>query len=659
MNFQNLMQSIIEGYNQGVTEMCNPNPQQNEPQGYGQGVTPVYSSSTRRNDPQGCDQGGTYLHNPGPISIVPVSERVPGYFDLPTVRSEDNETVTVREFSGKLYVETENARPQLILEKAIKKIRYVRPDKLYNRENFYIVEFRNNPHPIYISEKDFYHASKFLNLLAMGCNSPVKLYKRSGQKTAELLRSYFSANADTAEIRFYCGWLPTEEGWKFILANGKTHGMRPLDFASDKKAMKPALDDNKAVSNLWVSAELYAAERCVTMMETIQSTAQRGVIFLWLHISALYSLLEGLGFRFPLGFCLFSTRVNPNKIMKKLLEWYDDPAINLSDKKDCLIKSILERKDQPLFLCDNGENSDNISTLIQVVQTGMVSWLRNSEEQSKLQAAPVVLTNIVSPLLVSPYFFILDLSTVEFAEDAFKTVSSLHKYLPDYFRCFSSFLEKNIDLLQQALNRGMQKALSLADEWEISEDGCTSLGIFYGVAEIVSKYYDSLAPQPELARRMNHIFGEDWVDFLRQEFQNNADCMGNLSDLAKTFMTVAGTKLLHGNFEKKTRNGRSLNNDETTGNDGVVYMDDQFYYFTRMAFSSVCKACGASGPAMIHALRNANLLHGQSVNSSTVMTRITTYDIYGCARSERVYKFKQEDIAEANVNMNYYQGGLR
>ena len=62
---------------------------------------------------------------------------------------------------------------------------------------------------------------------------------------------------------------------------------------------------------------------------------------------------------------------------------------------------------------------------------------------------------------------------------------------------------------------------------------------------------------------------------------------------------------------------------------------------------------------MIHALRNANLLHGQSVNSSTVMTRITTYDIYGCARSERVYKFKQEDIAEANVNMNYYQGGLR
>ena len=108
MNFQNLMQSIIEGYNQGVTEMCNPNPQQNDPQGYGQGMTPVYSPSTRRNDPQGCDQGGTYLHNPGPISIVPVSERVPGYFDLPTVRSEDNETVTVREFSGKLYVETEN-----------------------------------------------------------------------------------------------------------------------------------------------------------------------------------------------------------------------------------------------------------------------------------------------------------------------------------------------------------------------------------------------------------------------------------------------------------------------------------------------------------------------------------------------------------------------
>lgn len=619
----------------------------------------MYFNNTQPNYPQQYTQGAFFPNYYTPMQMMQQYAPSPLCIITTPNRYEESETVDVKEYSGKLYVEEENCRPHLVLDAGINKIFYVRPDKLYNHENFYIVAFRSIDEPVLIFEKDYLDVKKFLTQLEMGCHKQVRLYKKSGRRTAELLRNYFSSKAEIAEIKFYCGWIAGVEGWQFRLANGKTHGTRPLDLGTNPNALKPALDVNKDIPYLDASAELFGAERFVTMMETIQSAEQRSVIFLWLHISALYSLLEGLGFRFPLGFCLFTPRVNPYQIMKKLLEWYGDSPISLSDKKDCLLRSIVERKDQPLFLCDNGENSNNISTLIQLVQTGNVSQIPNSEAQAKLQAPLVVLTNAVSPILVSSYFFTLDLSTAEFTENAFETVSSLHRYLPDYFVRFSSFIEKNIDLLREALNRGMRTALSLADEWEISDDGCTSLGIFYGVAELVSEYYNNLRPQPDLAVRMNRVLGENWDDFLRQVFQNNADCRGNYSDLATIFMAVARENLLRGNFEKRSRDGKPLNVYESTGSDGVVYMDDQFCYFTRKAFSSVCKACDASGPMVIHALRIANLLHGQSVNASTVMTRITTYDVYGCIRTERVYKIRREDIAEANVNINCYQGGLR
>lgn len=174
-------------------------------------------------------------------------------------------------------------------------------DSRYRQPDVYVIQFANSS-PLVISEKEFQKPELLVNKLSSAVGKPVARL-RSTRKIGQLLQNFFSAAAKELYIPFYSGWKQVDDRWHFCLLGSSTHGQIPL-----KLPVTQQLPDilEREVPPLAASETLHAVNRISALMKSIESSELQSTIFLFIHVSSIYSLLGGIGFSPRLGLCLYS-----------------------------------------------------------------------------------------------------------------------------------------------------------------------------------------------------------------------------------------------------------------------------------------------------------------------------------------------------------------
>lgn len=119
-----------------------------------------------------------------------------------------------------------------------------------------------------------------------------------------------------------------------------------------------------------------------------------------------------------------------------------------------------------------------------------------------------------------------------------------------------------------------------------------------------------------------------------------SDRLLNCGSLTTQFIEVARSL-----FEGGSLHGCPMGH-QADVNSNTVYFDDEHLAFTMPAMSTVCRSLGQSRPLVLRTLAEAGMLRGKPVNEGTFLTRISTYNVYGIRKSERVYLFDREAFDE-------------
>lgn len=545
----------------------------------------------------------------------------------------------ITENAHQLWVADKRGIMHVLLEINFDHVYYVTHDFMYNRGAFYAIAIHNVPGYLVISEKDFYRPSQLLNAIAKASGKKLRLYK-SERQTSELLRQHVSSIATELHIPFYLGWQPVGDSWKFEIVNSSTHGMLSHNPAIPSEYSKPSTEISP-------SATLLATEQFILLMETIVNPDIRCTICLWFHASVLSSLLASKGYRIPLGLCLYTSDSKVRRHLEATFSWFGDLPITLATPTKRFICRIAERKDQPLLVRDSTGHKENAEILLHSMESGEIP-LEVSKEVScpALHSLPTVISECVSILSSSPHFATIDVDRRDLAPCTEETLTALNRYITDYLRCFTEYVSTHIDELTMYVSCGIDDVTSdeIGEYEGLSEDGITTYGILLGIQQMISGFYHSLAPNKELEVRMHNLLFPSHFSIFRTALLNAADSNCNVDDLASLFLSITNHMIDQNQFDARSIHDAKIDVPCNESKLGIVYADEFSICLTRHAFKAICTACDVSGPMMLKALSDAELLKGTRVNSETMQTRITVYDACGKAKVARVYKFEREAI---------------
>lgn len=536
---------------------------------------------------------------------------------------------------SRLCVVDKRGQRHVIFDAIIDVVLYFHPQEPYSVKPYYLIGIRNVPEPIFISEDDCRRRGNLISVLSRATNKPVCYYV-SELRTADLLRQYLDSISTDMSPLFYWGWRKTDEQWQYQLYQGTTHKRR-------RQVSLPVSVPDDHSAELTPTSELIAAEQFASLLETISAPDIRAILCLWLHAAVLSTPLEDLGHRIPLGLCFFSSDACVQRHLEALLNWYGDITISLDTPFESFVDQLIERKDQPLVLLDCCSSKKNIDMLSMVISSGRIIHENNKEDINvPLVSTLTLLSNSVTNLNTSSLFATIDVGEQDLTKCSSERLVGLSRYLPEYLRGFTAFTAGHIEDLLKFISHGMDTAAELGED--INYEGMKTLGILLGIQDLVHSYYDQLSPNGQLAPRLDSLLSQDWLPLLHNALCHAAASGSDTSDLVGQFCNVFHRMLDLHRFDISQMCLTEATGSGSTETIGTLYADETSINFTRKAFRAVCRACNVSSPVLLKALREANLLHGATINGSTFQTRITVYDCYGRSHVKRVYQFDRMDL---------------
>lgn len=518
----------------------------------------------------------------------------------------------------------------------------IRADARYCQPDVYVIQFVN-ARPLVIAEKEFQKPELLVNQLSSAVGKPVARL-RSTRKIGQLLQNFFSAAAKELYVPFYSGWKQIGDRWDFCLFGSSTHGQIPLKLPVTEQ-LPNFLE--KPVPLLAVSEVLHAVERICALMDSLTSKTLQSVVFLFVHVSLIYSLLDGLGFRPRVGLCIYSPEPRVLACLDKLFNWYGDSNIAMSLPSKKFLDRLTERKDQPLVIQDSSQNEGNVGILLNAMETNSIPLAERSGTEQSLQALPTVLSGKLSALSFSPQFVLLEALGKDLQDNAFARISMLVKYLPDYLHAFAHYVSDHVHELEQEISTAMSNIYAACPEdIALTEDALSMLGILMGVQNTVRAFHNDLLPSDDLAERLRSLLPPNLPNELMRLMQQSSTYADSDSAIASQFSAVVLENIQLEKFDvRDVLNGSQLNSAGKCEL-GTVYQDEDFYYFTRQAFTSVCHMCKSSSPVVLHALSAQGILSGTPVNGSTFLTRKTIVDQEGQRSVKALYKIEQAALEE-------------
>lgn len=513
-------------------------------------------------------------------------------------------------------------------------------DAMYGCESFYFFKLVGDRMPIVITKKDFENPKKIMIQLSQGLQVPLGDIKT---KAAEVraLQQRIAANSYRLKLPFYEGWQKTPQGWLFQLRGGSTHGMRAFDPTGFAIMSEPTVVD------ISPTTALTASEQVAGLLECFENSQVRGVIALWLHVAALYSLLEGHGYRPAMGLYVYSDSKLAVTIIEKIMSWYQDIPISMAEPSRVFRNHLQERKDQPLLLVDAAGTGENAGILLSALKIGAISC---RDKCTPLQALPTVIGSVTTALNASSLLLPLEVFSNDLSRDAFSRVKSHLPYLAEYIHGFIAFASSNNEMISRALSETADQVYGDQISEEFTLEAVNMMIVLYAVERIVHHYHAFLNPSSHVAKKLADMLSSEAVyNTTYGMFMHAMNC-GSSDDLLQCFAAILQKKLRRGDFCYISKDG---NTKKSQGNDGKVYFDDSYLYLDRDAFSSMVQACSASSPTVLRALETAGMLYGRPVNTETRMTRIKVRDAENMSTVIRVYKISQEDIE--NKGIEYHE----
>ena len=520
--------------------------------------------------------------------------------------------------SGRTYTTGTTGRVVEVLDAEIEKAIRLDFRPPYSRREVYVIALRGHRQNLTMDSEQFNCDRLLVQAFREfpGLHVP---HCRTTRQTADLLRQAIADRIEVIQPAFWGGWHRCgEQAFAFgLLPNGSTHATPngPIGMPV------PAAPLSEAVASISVSRFLGSFQMQSPCHET-------WLLWLIFHTAALYSLLRGLSYPFPLAFFILVDHAVDQSKLENLFEWYGDPLISLCFPPEIVMNKLLRRKDQPLLILDDRGGkaaARNATALETVLSSQQVPWRKGREERHfPLQALPVILSTAASSLAVHPNIVVLELPSDNFCVrlDADGAVRA------EYLHAFIRFTGDHITHLQNLLEKEGNQALSWSKSKELTTNCVKAASILLAVNSFVREFYRSLGqdvPALECALADN-------VDWLLDLMAQTSEKLLDYGDLAAQFVDVARSMLEAGalcpcpvKYEEEPASN-------------AVYFDEGSLGFTISAMTKICQQLGQSRPVVLRALAQANLLQGKPVNSGTLLTRIGIWNVYGIRKTQRVYK---------------------
>lgn len=533
--------------------------------------------------------------------------------------AEQANSEVIRCADSKTYTYSKTGRLLLLMNRCVEgalHITYLFPS---HREPFYAIYLDNMSTPLCLCESDYLNDTKLLTAIQEIPGVEISL-RLSNKKLATLLRQAISQRITTTNFYPYAGWKLDSGNFCYeIFDNMTTHCVEEPLFIDRKPLDKPSLAVTTA-----------AANRFRPYFTVIRNNTTRWLMFLWFHAAALYSLLRQLDCEIQLALCIFTTDADCLTYVKRLFCWFGDSPLTMDIAPSDFNAALLARKDQPLFVCDQGR-LDNSKVNMKTLETLLVNKrvpLKSKETTSfPVQALPTILSGRVSAISCAPEVLTLEVDDDEFDRDAWARLSQHSAMSWDYIASFVAYTEEHLSELRSALSHGWNEAVELSDG-DLNERCTQTMGVLLGLDHFLTSFNKScisdptISPIAPLADRM--------IVQLRDLMTQTTQKGENLS-LTDLFIEATRSHIRTGNLSLAhiNRCPSELSN--------LVLFDDRRLHFTTSAFREVCKSLYQSRPVILHALADAELLTGKRTNDSTFMSRIGTYNVYGVNETLRVY----------------------
>lgn len=526
-----------------------------------------------------------------------------------------------------LYAVDVDDRFHFLSEMQIHSVIHVKPNVLYKKGDFY--EIKVNDSVIHLTPTEYDNNTTVYNKLIEASNCPIKKFV-SDVKLKKLFKEFLSTKYSEIALDFYFGWKRKENNpdqFAFYLFNEKTHAIAK-NMALDIVPNDLVLPEHK---HLTVIPHAYAynsfqntlAQNIATLFETITNTKLRSIFFLTVHAAALYSLLMELGSPLNIGLFINCENARINHSFCNLFKWYDDDPIPISET-DAAFKSLLsQRKDQPLLIKDFNCKTDNRDTLTTSIRNGSIYKLfSNSENQAKLQALPIIISDYHSPFSVSSEFIHLEITSSDLSEDACATMRRFTEVLHEYIKYFIAFVQKNTDLLKRHLTSAKDSVFrEKCNDIELTEQKLLALCCLRGLEKIIRDYHESFSIEESTTSRLNNLISADWYDFVFSQLSNHdyedtfTPIIRHFSDALKDFLRKNEI------FDMRKRSDPKNGTNCDPNKKGIVYLFDNCVCLSKEAFSYVRDSCNIPPRKLLEAFRETEFLIESNWNTECAPTR--------------------------------------
>lgn len=532
--------------------------------------------------------------------------------------AEEGYSQILENSSDCIYVNGRNGSWLRLMNRSFQRALHVLPQPPSPLLPSYVVWLSGNEAPLVLSEKEYLSDTCFLTRLHDIPGVEI-IIRRSIKTTVTLLRQAVSRHLTVCQLPFYGGWQAADKGkYTFQLLQGKaTHqtgcsALFPTEAADMSSAVAAA-----------------AATRFWPIFDALIDPEMRWLTFLIYHTAAVFSLLRALGFPLQVGFSFSSQEPGVLSFLEQLFSWYGDGCLSLDMRSQAFLNGILERKDQPVLVQSSWRTQNaapNAAELAYVLQFQQVRWRKGRDEMPlPLQGLPLILSQSASELTCSPDIITVDLYPEDLNRVSWNGADDIETLGRDYRLTFGSYVQNHIADLIAALKAGCTRAYSVSNG-QLEENHVQALGVLFGLDCFLTSFFQNMAPtEPPVS--LSH---EGHMDMLVNLVARNAD--GACIDLADQFVSTAraliAEGLLHLCFHHRA---------VSQSNSEAVYVGSHYLAFTAPAFRLVCQHLSQSRPTALYALKEAGLLIGKPINSSTSQSRITAYNVYGVRQVVPVY----------------------
>lgn len=550
--------------------------------------------------------------------------------ELKRKRASDGAFALAIQMEGKTCTVGRRGYPVILADFVISGATRTVFDPLLDKEPELELLFKDGIPPLRISERDYLDDKILIERLSSHTRRQLN-WQLTRTKLATLFRDWISRNLSTHFIPLHGGWQPIGEGAslyefraigeRFIAYQPKGE-MEPsvtLPFPEDIVAQ--AREGILGLLEAWRSAGLVPARYWLLVMIDC--------------MGFLFSLIDMLGYRLPMGVCL---QVDHPTMESFLIEWlgcYGEKEVYMGAVD--LASELRRRKDDVVLVVQGGSTAiakENCIAMLSSLSTGVIS--EKGKSMGVLQALPVTITRGVSQFAVSDQMLSISIPGVPLGREGRETQRSDKR---KFLQGLAWFVQRNIGMFESCLSKGRERAFSLLLQ-DLSRDQLQSFGVLNGVAQLLAYFLDDL----ELQREVEELCHSGALELVRDSLEESLFSGSSIEDCADTFVSVVRDMLENAELREVPLEEVDINY-EVRPED--IFATTDYYCFPEKALVLIGERTIFGRLDIIRALDERGWLLGTQANKRTKMMRKVLRGGDGLRRTLYFFKLRKNLFCES------------